>query len=129
MFKKKAASFDAASFFSLTGLAAIRIDVGIRVFAGFWPVWRRFETRAEFIVVVGVMVLLIHRCIGAWRVGGLALTLTSRRALTRGLRINRRVIAVNRRPRLFLSLCRFVFHTYLARDGKPTIQTAGALKV
>jgi hypothetical protein len=26
-------------------------------------------------------------------------------------------------------LCRFVFHTHLAHDGQPAIQTAGALKV
>lgn len=57
----------------------------------------RLETRAEFIVVIGISILLVHRRISTLRLLSLALALRRlrRRRLPRHLRVDRRIIAID----------------------------------
>lgn len=60
-------------YVATTRLAAIGINIAIGVITRFGPIRFRLEARAEFIVVVVVLILLIHRRVGAVRLAGLLL--------------------------------------------------------
>ncbi|WP_224788089.1 hypothetical protein, partial [Pseudomonas fluorescens] len=70
----KTASMEAVFWFAPV-LAAVGIDVGVRLLARFRAIRMQLEARAELIVVVGVAIFLIHRLIGTFRFGGFSVFL------------------------------------------------------
>jgi len=95
---------------------AIRINIRIRLLPRFRPIRLRFEARTELIVVVRVLVLLIHRRITTLRLPVIPLLLRRRR-LPRHLRVDRRIIAIDRFARL--TLLRLLVHGHLVGQTPP----------
>ncbi len=88
----------------------------------FRPIRLRFEARTELIVVVRVLVLLIHRRIATLRLPVIALLLRGRR-LPRHLRVNGRIIAIDRFARL--ALLRLLVHGHLVGQTPPDAHPPG----
>lgn len=93
----------------------------------FRPIRLRFKPRAELVVVVRMLVLLIHRRIGTLRLPVITLLLGWRR-LSRHLRIDRRIVTVDRFGGLILLLLRLLAHSHLVRQSSAT-ETSRALKI
>ena len=85
-------------------LTPIGINIRIRVLPRLGAIRLWLETWTELIVVVGVLILLIHRRISTLRLVSVTLLLRRlcRRWLPRHLRIDRRIISIDRLPGLIM---------------------------
>lgn len=98
-------------------LTPISINIRIRLLPRVRAIRFWLETRTELIVVIGMLILLIHSRISTLRLVSVALLFRRlrRRRLPRHLRVDCRIIAIDRLPGLILLL---LVHKHLVSLGQ-----------